>query len=63
MAMCSFIFRGSPILLLVYQCMTALNKFALSCSGSIFYGEILNSTLLLTFILFWTISHNYVHLF
>ncbi|KAK9916080.1 hypothetical protein WJX75_008384 [Coccomyxa subellipsoidea] len=32
-------------------------------SGSIFYAEILNSTLLLTFILFWTISHNYVHLF
>ncbi|BDA44068.1 probable ER membrane protein complex subunit 6 [Coccomyxa sp. Obi] len=32
-------------------------------SGSIFYGEIFNSTLLLTFILFWTVSHNYVHLF
>jgi hypothetical protein len=40
-----------------------LKDAALCCSGSIFYAEILNSTLLLTFILFWTISHNYVHLF
>jgi hypothetical protein len=30
---------------------------------SIFVGELFNSTLLLTFILFWTLSHNYVHLF
>lgn len=27
------------------------------------FGELLNSTMLLTFILFWTLSHNYVHLF
>ena len=33
------------------------------CRFSVFFGEVLNSTLLLTFILFWTLSHNYVHLF
>ncbi|CAL5218559.1 g250 [Coccomyxa viridis] len=31
--------------------------------SSVFFGEVLNSTLLLTFILFWTLSHNYIHLF
>ena len=33
------------------------------CRSSVFFGEVLNSTLLLTFILFWTLSHNYIHLF
>jgi hypothetical protein len=27
------------------------------------FGDALSSTMLLTFILFWTLSHNYVHLF
>ena len=35
----------------------------LLCRRSVFVGELFNSTLLLTFILFWTLSHNYVHLF
>ncbi|KAK9827246.1 hypothetical protein WJX81_002297 [Elliptochloris bilobata] len=30
---------------------------------ALFIGEMFNSTLLLTFILFWTLAHNYTHLF
>lgn len=30
---------------------------------ALFLGELFNSTLVLTFILFWTLAHNYTHLF
>ena len=36
--------------------------FALSKVG-LLVGESLGSTSLLTFILFWSLAHNYVHLF
>lgn len=37
-------------------------EFALSKVG-LLVGESLGSTSLLTFILFWSLAHNYVHLF
>lgn len=34
-----------------------------SCRRSLWVDEVLTSTSLLTFILFWTLTHNFVHLF
>lgn len=46
----------------VDNCATYINQYCL-CRHSIWVNEVLTSTSLLTFILFWTLTHNFVHLF